>query len=223
MMSLYARGGDIHTAMAMRMTGKPADQITYEERTAAKANNFGFLYGMGADKFVLQAKHDYGVIVTPDEAQAFRAAFFAQYPDIRPWHSKQRKLAHTYKRVQTPLGRIRHLPDIDSPSQGVMAEAERMAINAPVQGYGSDLCLLSINLIHRKFLKAGMRSVITSNVHDAINFEIPEEELSEALPMIKYTMENPPLHQLFGVHLSVPLVADISVGTHWGEQKEVNV
>lgn len=223
MMSLYSQGADIHTTMAMTMTGKPREAITYEERTCAKAVNFGFLYGMGAEKFVSQSKKDYGVEVTLEEAEAFRAAFFATYPGLRPWHAQQRRLAHKYKRVQTPLGRTRHLPDIDSPAPSVQSEAERQAINAPVQGMGSDLCILSMSLLHRKFLKAGMRSVIVGNVHDAICFEIPDEELSEALPMIKYTMENPPLKKLFDYELSVPLVADLSVGTHWGEQEEIKL
>lgn len=223
MMSLYRQGADIHTTMAMKMTGKPRDAITYEERTCAKAVNFGFLYGMGAAKFVITSKKDYGVTTTQEEAEAFRDAFFAAYPGLRPWHNQQRRLARKYKRVQTPLGRVRHLPDIDSPDQGVRAEAERQAINSPVQGFGSDLCLLSISLLHRRFLREGMRSVIVGNVHDAICLEVPDEELSVALPMIKATMENPPLKQLFDYELSVPLVVDLSVGTHWGEQEEVLV
>lgn len=223
MLSLYALGEDIHTTMAMRMTGKTADKVTKEERTKAKAVNFGFLYGMGPDKFITTSYKDYGVVVTPDEAESFYKAFFQQYPDLRAWHTRQKRLVHKYKRVQTPLGRVRHLPDIDSPDIKVVHAAERQAINSPIQGFGADLTLLSTVVLHRRFLKAGMRTAIVGNVHDAISFEIPDEELSEALPMIKAVMENPPTHQLFGYRMRVPLVADLSVGTHWGEQKEVNV
>lgn len=223
MLRMYQQGRDLHMEMAMRMTGKVQADVTYEERSGAKPVNFGFLYAMGWERFIIQSKADYGITFTEAEAQTARKVFFQAYPDLHAYHQRQRKLAQKYKRVQTPLGRIRHLPDIDSPNQGVMAEAERQAINSPIQGMGSDLCLLSICLLHRKFIRAKMRTVITNNVHDSIGFEIPDEELDEALPMIKYTMENPPLKQLFGYEMQVPLVADLSVGTHWGEQEEITL
>ncbi|MCA1841288.1 MAG: hypothetical protein LC723_13360 [Actinobacteria bacterium] len=221
MLSLYRQGADIHRAMAMRMTGKPADAVTKEERTRAKAVNFGFLYGMGAEGFVTQAFSDYGVRVSLEEAERFRDLFFSEFAGLRSWHSKQKRLVHKYKRVESPLGRVRHLPDIDSPDRSVVAEAERQAINSPVQGLGSDLCLLSINLLHRKFIEYGLRSQITGNVHDAINFEIPEDELWVTLPMVKQVMENPPLTRLFGVTFTVPIIVDLSVGDHWSEQEEI--
>ncbi len=223
MLRMYQQGRDLHMEMAMRMTGKVQADVTYEERSSAKPVNFGFLYAMGWERFIIQSKADYGITFTEVEAQTARKVFFQAYPDLRLYHQRQRKLAQKYKRVQTPLGRIRHLPDIDSPNQGVMAEAERQAINSPIQGMGSDLCLLSICLLHRKFSRAKMRTIITNNVHDSIGFEIPDEELDEALPMIKHTMEHLPLEQLFGYEMQVPLVADLSVGTHWGEQKEITL
>lgn len=218
---LYVQGQDVHMAMAMRMTGKPASQITKEERKKAKAVNFGFLYGMGARKFVETAWDNYGVKVTLQEAEAARAAFFQQFPQLLPWHARQRRLAHRNHRVQSPLGRIRHLPDIVSREKGVVGEAERQAINSPVQAMASDLCLLSLVLLDRAFRRRGLRAAPIGTVHDAINFECPHDELVRVLPLIKRTMENPPLEQLFGYNLQIPIVADIGVGRAWGKSDEV--
>ena len=221
MLHLYATGQDIHMAMAMQMTGKPASRVTSEERKKAKAVNFGFLYGMGWRKFVSTAWENYGVEVTEAEAQQFRTAFFTQFSDLRAWHSRQRRLAHRYKRVESPIGRVRHLPDIDSPDEGVRAEAERQSINSPVQAMASDLTLISLVLLDRKFRKMGLRATPLGTVHDAINFEIPNDELEIALPVIKRTMERPPLEKLFGVSLTVPIVADVAVGKRWGHKEEI--
>ena len=219
--SLYLRGEDVHMAMAMRMTGKPASKITKEERKKAKAVNFGFLYGMGARKFVQTAWDNYGVKVTLEEAEAFRASFFQQFPLLLKWHAQQRRLAHKYQRVQSPLGRIRHLPDIKSPERGVMNEAERQAINSPVQAMASDLCLLSLVLLDRTFRRMELRAAPIGTVHDAINFEVPLDELDVVLPLIKKQMENPPLERLFDYQLSIPIVADVGVGRAWGKSNEV--
>lgn len=221
MLDLYRNGQDIHTTMAMRMTNKPAGEISKEERKAAKAVNFGFLYGMGWRKFIDTAWNNYGLEVTEQESQAFRKAFFDQFPDLQRWHQKQRRLAHQYKRVQSPLGRIRHLPGVDSKDEGVVAEAERQSINSPVQATASDLCLLSLVLLDREFRKRKLRAKPIGTVHDAINFEIPDEELPVALPLIKDRMEHPPTFRLFGYGFIVPIVSDIAIGKHWGGATEI--
>lgn len=221
MLHLYATGQDIHMTMAMRMTGKPQSEVTSEERKKAKAVNFGFLYGMGWRKFIDTAWSNYGVVVTEHEAQAFRRAFFDEFPGLVKWHARQRRLVKQFGRVESPIGRVRHLPDIVSPDEGVRAEAQRQSINSPVQAYASDLCLLSMCIIDRKFRKLGMVSHPIGTVHDAINFEIHDDELDEAIRIIKHTMEHPPLERLFGVSLKVPLVADMKVGTRWGTGKEL--
>ena len=218
--ALYARGEDVHMAMAVRMTGKPPSQVTKEERKKAKAVNFGFLYGMGPSKFVETAWDNYGVKVTLEEAKAARAAFFAQFPELLRWHARQRRLAHKYKRVQSPLGRIRHLPDIVSQESGVVSEAERQAINSPVQAMASDMCLFSLVLLDRAFRKRAIRASPVGTVHDSILFEVHDDDLLVALPLIKRVMENPPIQENFGVQLSVPVVSDIAIGRAWGKTNE---
>jgi uracil-DNA glycosylase family 4 len=221
MMHLYATGQDIHMAMAMRMTGKPEKYVTKEERKAAKAVNFGFLYGMGWRKFIMTAWSTYGLRVTEEEAIAFRKTFFAQFPMLLPWHAKQRRLAHQFGRVETPMGRVRHLPDIYSPDPGVVAEAERQAINSPVQAFASDMALLALVHTARKFRKYDIQAWPIGTVHDAVNFEVEAKDVHRAVPIIKRTMENLPLERLFGVVVDIPIVADIKVGTRWGSATEI--
>lgn len=223
MLQLYATGQDIHMAMAMRMTGKAAKDVTKEERKRAKAVNFGFLYGMGWMKFIMTAWANYQVRVTEEESRAFRKSFFDGFPKLPAWHAKQRRLVNKYGRVETPMGRVRHLPDITSPDEGVRAEAERQAINSPVQAFASDMAALSMVHIAREFRRLGLVGHPVGLVHDAVNFEIPNDELAVALPLIKDTMENLPLERLFGVVLDVPIVADLKVGTHWGGARELSV
>lgn len=218
--ALYARGEDVHMAMAMRMTGKPASKVTKDERKKAKAVNFGFLYGMGPGKFVETAWNNYGVKVTLEEAKAARAAFFGQFPELIRWHARQRRLAHKFRRVQSPLGRIRHLPDIVSEDQGVVGEAERQAINSPVQAMASDMCLFSLVLLDRQFRKRAIRASPVGTVHDSILFEICDDDLLVAIPLIKRVMESPPIEKNFGVQLSVPVVSDIAIGRAWGKTIE---
>jgi uracil-DNA glycosylase family 4 len=221
MIRLYATGQDIHMAMAMRMTGKPAEFVTKEERKKAKAVNFGFLYGMGWAKFISTAWETYGVRVTEEEAVAFRQTFFDEFTGLQAWHARQRKLAHTYGRVETPMGRVRHLPDIYSPDRGVASEAERQAINSPVQAFASDMCALSLVVLAREFRSLGVRAYPIGSVHDAVNWEIHGDDLEIALPIIKYRMENLPLEDLFHISMDVPIIADCKVGTRWGAAKEV--
>ena len=221
MLQLYAMGEDIHMAMAMRMTGKAKKDVTSEERKKAKAVNFGFLYGMGWAKFIHTAFTTYGVVVTEEEAKAFRRSFFQQFPGLTPWHARQRRLAADHKRVETPMGRIRHLPDIDSANGDVRAEAERQAINSPVQAMASDMALMALVLTAREFRRSGIQAYPVGAVHDAVNFEVWTPDLPRALPIIKHTMENLPLARAFGCEVDVPIVADLKVGKHWGGATEV--
>jgi uracil-DNA glycosylase family 4 len=223
MIALYQQGADIHMTTAMAVTGLPKSKVTKEIRKkVGKPVNFGFLYGMGFRKFIETAFNNYGAIFTEDEARAYRDAYFKLYPDLVRWHERQRRLVRDFGRVQSPLGRVRHLPDIYSPEKGVQAEAERQAINSPVQGFASDMALLSMTLINAEFRRQNIAGNCLGLVHDAINFEIRDDDLWRALPIIKDTMEDPgPLRHKFGTILDIPIVADLKIGRHWGDSKEI--
>lgn len=224
MLHLYKTGADIHLATASSVLGIPLDKVTKDERKKAKAVNFGFVYGMGWRKFISTAFEKYDAIFTEQEARAVREAFFEQFAGLQPWHAKQRRLVNQYGRVQSPLGRIRHLPDIYSPDEGVRAEAERQAINSPVQSFASDMAVVAMVQINKKFRKQGIKGHCVGLVHDAINFEIRDDNLARALPIIKDTMEDVKvLKKRFGIHVDVPIVADLKVGQHWGGAREIEV
>jgi uracil-DNA glycosylase family 4 len=213
----YLNNEDIHSIRAMRMTGKiRAEDLTKEERKRAKPVTFGYLYGMGATKFTSYAFDNYGVKVTQDEAESDRNLFFEDYPALRPWHDRQRKLARRYGRVVSPIGRVRHLPDISSDDEKIRQEAERQAINSPVQSFASDLMLIALVYLHSVLPPDEAR--IVGTVHDSILFEVRDDKVDEWVPFIKETMEDMKrVERLFGTEVGVPIVADMEVGQHWGE------
>jgi DNA polymerase-1 len=224
MLQLYNEGADIHMTTAMAVTGLPRSEVTKEIRKkVGKPVNFGFLYGMGWKKFIETAFNNYGAVFTESQARAYREAYFDLFPDLQRWHERQRRLVRNHGRVQSPLGRVRHLPDIHSPEKGVQAEAERQAINSPVQGFASDMALLSMTLINEEFRRQDIAGNCLGLVHDAINFEIRDDDLHRALPIIKDTMEDPgPLRKKFGTILTIPIIADLKIGRHWGDAHEVD-
>lgn len=222
MLHLYKTGADIHKATAASVLGIPESQVTKDDRKKAKAVNFGFVYGMGWRKFISTAFEKYQSVFTEEEARAVREAFFEHFAGLQPWHAKQRRLVNQYGRVQSPLGRIRHLPDIYSPDEGVRAEAERQAINSPVQSFGSDLAVLSMVEINKKFKREGIRGNCIGLVHDAVNFEIRDDCLHDALPIIKDTMQDMSIvEKRFGVHVDIPIIADLKAGRWWGDAHEI--
>lgn len=221
MMHLYQTGQDIHRATAANTLGVPIDQVTKDDRKKAKAVNFGFVYGMGWRKFIATAFEKYELHFTEQEAQDIRKAFFRQFPGLLPWHARQRRLVNEHQRVVSPLGRVRHLPDILSGEPGVKAEAERQAINSPVQAFASDMTQISMILIHERFKQERIKGHILGSVHDALLFEVHKKHAARAMPIIKHTMENLPLRRMFGVTLDIPIVADLKIGSHWGDAREL--
>lgn len=218
MMRVFLTDGDIHLATAMKITQKVPKDISKEERKKAKGVNFGFVFGMGSNKFVTYARDSYGVVVSDSEATAFRKAFFDQFSRLSAWHERQRRLVRQYKRVQSAIGRVRHLPDVASGDKEVRGEAERQAINSPVQSLASDMMLLALIMLHNRMNPKEAR--IVGTVHDAILFEIKDDVVDKWVKVIRHTMETLPLKKKFGAELTVPIKVDISTGTHWGEGKE---
>lgn len=225
MIQLYRRGEDIHLITAMAVTGLPASRITKEIRKkVGKPVNFGFLYGMGWNKFIQTAFNNYGSRFSEAEARAYRKAYFDLYPDLLPWHERQRRLVREYGRVQSAIGRVRHLPDINSPEQGIRAEAERQAINSPVQGLASDMALAGMNLFTERLIEHDLydRVHVIGLVHDAINIEAQDEVAGQAMVLLKESMQDMDhLKRKFGLTMTLPIVADVKVGRHWGDSVEL--
>ena len=211
MLRIYQEGGDIHTETAKLMTG--GREPTKEERGKAKAVNFGFLYGMGAKKFVEYAYNSYGVVFTLPEAEKFRELFFAKYSRLLPWHEEQRHLAEALGGVPNLFGRFRKLPNIYSDDWSEKGGAERRAINTPVQGTGSDILLSAAIQVKRELEPYGLK--IVGTVHDSILGEFPEENADWFVSEIRRIMIHPALLDEFGVKLRCPLDCDVGVGP-WG-------
>lgn len=225
MIRMYNEGRDIHMETTMAVTGLPKSQISKELRKKiGKPVNFGFLYGMGWTKFIETAFNNYGVRFTEREARAYRKAYFELFADLQRWHERQRRLVRIYGQVQSPIGRIRHLPDINSPEAGVRAEAERQAINSPVQGLASDMAVMSMNLIRERLQERELddKTYCLGLVHDAVNFEVRDDVVEEVLPIIKDSMEDMNhLQRKFGLKMTLPIIADLKVGRHWGDSIEL--
>lgn len=214
MKMIFQTGGDIHSTTASFILGKPIEKLTKEERKMAKAVNFGLLYGMGWPKLVIYARDKYGVDMTDQQAKEFRKRYFETYSALPPWHERQRRCVRALGQVVSPSGRIRHLPGINSDSQGVRAEAERQAINSPVQGFGSgDLKAMAMLEISETFGRDEI--LVKGEVHDSILMWVRSHLLGTHLPRVKSIMEKPRLLKDFGINLTVPLVADFEVGP-WG-------
>jgi uracil-DNA glycosylase family 4 len=225
MIRMYNEGADIHMETTIAVTKLPRHKITKELRKKiGKPVNFGFLYGMGWMKFIYTAFNNYGVRFTEQEAQAYRDAYFRLFSDLPAWHDRQRRLVRANGRVQSPIGRIRHLPDIESPEHGVRAEAERQAINSPVQGFASDMAVLSMVRINEKLRERNLDDAAhcLGLVHDATNWEVRDDKVKEVLPIIKDGMEDMQnIRRKFGLNMTLPIIADLKVGRHWGDSIEL--
>ena len=214
-MRIFHSGRDVHMEMAMALTGKAEKDVTSEERKLAKAVNFGFLYGMGWKKFIIYARDNYGVDVTEAQAQAARRDYFQNYRSLQGWHNRQKVKAERNGFVTSSIGRKRRLHDIHSSTESVRLEAERQAINSPVQSLASDMMLLAMIELEETLPREDIYSICT--VHDSILFLCKEDKVDKYAPIIKDTMENLPLEEMFDCLITVPIVADLKVGPYWSE------
>lgn len=226
MLRIYQEAGDIHTATAlivMQIDMKQFKLLPKAEqklaRSKAKAVNFGFLYGMGWRKFIGYAKTQYGVEFSEEEAQRIREAFFDKYSALPRWHVAMREFAHRYGYVRSYSGRIRHLPMVESEDQMVQQEAERQAINSPVQEFGSSLGIMAISRLHEEVDSRYLAPV--AFVHDAIYCWVPYQYLEWGAKTLKHYMQTNPLEEWFNLRMKCPIVADVSFGLNLGDTHEM--
>lgn len=216
LLRVFHEGGDPHMDIAVELTGKPESEIVSEERKMAKPVNFGFLYGMGWEKFVSYARDNYEIEFTDEEAIEARATFFRKWPRLVPWHERQRRLVQQHGFVQSPIGRVRHLSDVFSGDREVRAEAERQAINSPVQSFASDLMLMSALRLDATL--DPRNAFIVGSIHDALLFQVREGAHEEIAAVVRKEMLNPPLKKWFGTELTVPIDVEIKIGKYWGDK-----
>jgi DNA polymerase-1 len=226
MIHAYKNGQDIHKITAMAVSGHTPetwDKLSKEEqkllRYRAKAVNFGFIYGMRAKKFQRYAKTDYGVDLTPEEADRYYNLYHRTYKGIKRWHDKRISEVHQNGFVTSLHGFRRNLPSIYSNDSMIQAGAERNAINSPIQGFGSDLGVLAIARIARQVDPEIICPV--AFIHDDVVLQVKDGHEEEALNMLLWVLNNPPLEQLFGIKSPIPILAEPDIGTSLGSMYEL--
>ncbi len=204
MLQAFQTGQDIHAATAAKIFGVPTDQVTKEQRRRAKTANFGIIYGISS--FGLAQQLD----CSRTEAKALIDGYFASFPGIAAYIERQKTFAREHGYVETLFGRKRYLPDITSHNSTVRSFAERNAVNAPIQGTAADIIKMAMVAISRRFKKEQLRAQMIMQVHDELNFNVPEQEAEQVRRIVVDEMQN-------AVHLSVPLIADCGIGRNWLE------
>lgn len=200
----FRSGQDIHAATAARIFHKPLDTITRDERRRAKTANFGIIYGISAFGLAQQLE------CPRSEAKQLIDEYFAAFPQVIDYIEKQKQFARENGYVQTLFGRKRYLPDILSHNSTVRSFAERNAVNAPIQGTAADIIKMAMVSIHTRIKEQGLKAQMIMQVHDELNFNVPENEVDILKTMVVSEMQNV-------VHLMVPLIAECGIGHNWLE------
>ena len=185
-----------------------------EGRKKAKAINFGFLYGMYEKKFMETARVKYQWDATFDEAHRARESYFSLYSGLKGWHNKMKKLAKLNGYVRNLFGRLRRLPGIEARDKFVRMEAERQAINSPIQGFIGDYKAAVMVEVHETIDRKKFRLV--GEHHDAILGIVKTEYKSEVLPKVLRIMREPKLMKTFKINLGLPMEGELEVGP-WGK------
>jgi len=207
MAGALACGMDPATVLSWKDSPDPALQARYKfVRQNGKAANFGLLYAMQAEGYMNYARDTYGVDMTLDEAVFARNAFFELYPELLEWHDDYKRRAARDGYIISPLGRVRHLPYINSRDNSLRSQAERQAINSPIQSTLSDMTVLSGVEFERNYGRFGRDNPVQfmQMVHDALYCYIPEDDIDIWVPRIMDVMENLPLAEKFGWY-NIPL------------------
>jgi DNA polymerase-1 len=200
----FASGADIHKATAAEVFGKTLETVEPGERRAAKAINFGLMYGMSAFGLAKQLGVGRG------EAQDYIALYFNRYPGVREFMDRTREQARERGYVETVFGRRLYLDNIHARNQGLRAGAERAAINAPMQGTAADIIKRAMIDIDGWLAAHRDRALMVLQVHDELVFEVDAGFVDTLLAEVTSRMSA-------AADLHVPLVVDSGVGANWEE------
>jgi DNA polymerase I len=199
----FNEGGDVHRATAAEVFGVPPDEVTTNQRRAAKAINFGLMYGMSAFGLARALGVDRG------EASDYMGRYFSRYPGVRAFMDATREQAHRDGYVQTLFGRRLYLENLSSRNQAFRAGAERAAINAPMQGTAADIIKRAMIAV-AAWIEPRDDVRLLMQVHDELVFEVRADAVDEVRAGIEK-------HMTGAAVLSVPLQVDIGVGANWDE------
>jgi DNA polymerase-1 len=204
MIASFKRGEDIHAATAAKVFNIPLNEVTREQRSDAKAVNFGIIYGQGAFTLAQQLNKSRA------EAKELIDNYYKTFPKLKQFIASQIELARENEYVQTILNRRRYLKNINSQNAIVRSADERNAVNAPIQGSAADIIKLAMIKVQQLLTKGKYKSKMLLQVHDELVFDIFNDELDILKPLIKQEMEH-------AFKLSVPLTVDLGEGKNWLE------
>lgn len=204
MIEAFLEGHDIHAATSAKIFHKSIDEVTKDERRKAKSANFGIIYGISA--FGLAQ----GLDIDRREAKELIDGYFESFPEVQQFIERCKNEARQKGYAETIMGRRRYLPDINSKNGTVRAFAERNAVNAPIQGTAADIMKVAMIRVWQRLKAEGLKTKLILQVHDELNFSVPQNEREQVERIVKEEMQN-------ACHLAVPLIADGGWGKNWLE------
>jgi len=204
MIEAFVRNEDIHTATAAKIYKLDPKDVSKEMRSKAKTANFGIIYGISAFGLAQRMR------ISRSEARSLIDGYFENYPGVREYMNKSISMAREQGFVETMFGRRRYLPDILSRNSVVRGNAERNAINSPIQGSAADIIKIAMIRIQEFLDKEQFHSSMILQVHDELNFDVIPEELDRLKTMVVKEMEN-------ATSLQVPITVDWGEGANWLE------
>jgi DNA polymerase I len=206
LVAAFQRGEDIHMRTAMEVLGVSAGKVDAEARRLAKVINFGIIYGMGATRLA----GELGISLA--EASDYIKRYFERLAGVSAWFKETLDRARKDGYVTTMFGRRRYLPELNAPAGGARAQAERIAINTPIQGSAADLIKVAMIGLHKQLQERKIDAAMVMQVHDELLIEVRKEALPEAAEVAKREME--------GVAtMRVPLKVELKWGSNWAEMR----
>ena len=206
MINAFKNGEDIHRQVASQVFNTPFDEVTKEQRSHAKAVNFGIVYGMS----------DYGLSeeigVGVKTAKLYIQNYFEKYPKIKEFEDTLIEKAKKEGFVETKYGRRRYIPEINSSSYMVRQSGIRIATNTPIQGTAADIMKIAMINVYNKMKEEKLKAKLLLQIHDELLIEAPLDEKEKVKEILKTQMES-------AAKLSVPLIAEVSEATNWEECK----
>jgi DNA polymerase I len=200
----FGSGHDFHAATASRVFSVPAEEVTPELRSKVKAMNYGLAYGLSAYGLSQQLR------VSTEEARGYMEEYFEQFGGVRDYLRDVVARARMDGYTETMLGRRRYLPDLTSDNRQRREMAERMALNAPIQGSAADIIKVAMLAAHRELASAGLRSRMLLQVHDELLFEVAPGELEQVKELVRAAMGG-------AAELTVPLEVSMGWGRSWAD------
>ena len=205
LLAVFREGGDPHRATASLLLHKPPEDVTSDERSRAKAVNFGFAYGMGVTRFIAYALKNFRVTLTSSEAMRFREGYLRAYRGIARWQEREGRAMRS--EVRTGSGRVRYFPH--------RSEGYSDRLNTPIQGTAADGLKAAMILLHRRLPAFGARLVLT--VHDEVLVEAPEGVAEAVLSLVEACM----IEGMEEFVKGVPIVVEAEVRTSWAKGSKV--